>query len=939
MQRIKRAYKLSEAFNEEIYHFSFGYLPPDKIESALNIFQTEVDKHFFTLESEANLLRIFGSMFDKASIIGDCIKYPHYAEILVTIASNSNYLTDILVRNPEYFYSIVNHSDLKIKLDEDFFIKKLRTRTKSLKSFSSKLHALRTIRRNEILKIGVKDILGLDKLEEVTGQLSVLAKNIASHLFELCFDEVIQKRGLDVINDNYCVLSLGKLGGRELNFSSDIDLIIFYEHNFNISKSKTFEEFLTEVTHLFIESVSSHSADGFLYRIDFRLRPDGKNSPLCRSFGEYLNYYESKGEDWERQMLIKADFLCGNEELYFQFTNYLSAFIYPASFLTSPTEQIKKLKRNIEKNLSDDENIKLFSGGIRDIEFSVQALQLLNGGKSKNIRTGNTLKAISALQKENLLSDNEADTLVSSYKLYRKIEHFLQLMNDKQTHTIPAEGELLDKLIHFLKYDSRNKFRRVLTQKRNAVQSVYNSIVGLDNREHPENIISGIKFGNKINSRNDLNYLREGKGLFGQKQFDKDTIEAFNKIEKYLMEYLSSALQPDEVLNNFVRIIRSSVFPSIWYKAFYDKKLFASFLKICEFSQKSVDILSDNEELQEFFLTKKVFETLTKRSLSSLSINQLIFILSVRFALNKITDEKISNFLAHFYKLKISGIANLIVKPELAEQNFFIAALGSVGTSEATFHSDIDLLIITNGSESRVNSEPLFQKYLLKLREDLFPIEVDCRLKPEGKNSPLAWNIDQYSKYLNERVRVWELQAMTKVHFVYGSKRLFGRFLTLIENRIRKESENSLKKEIPEMRRKIFMSGIDVSGKSTNIKKSTGGLVDIEFVIQFLILCHPILYKTTRGKSLVKVISGFDSSIISDQDKNEMIVRYRFLKRLIAVYQNLFNTKNYLVNSEQKKNELLAYLMGFDSTTKYIAHLDSVMKQNNKIFEKYLLRG
>ena len=407
MQRNKSSYKLSAAFHEKIFHFSAGYLPPDKIESALTIFQSEADRHFFTSESEANLIRILSNMFDKASLIGDCVNYPHYAEILVAVASNSNYLTDILVRNPEYFYSIINPSDLKLKLVEDVFSKKLKARTESLKSFSSKLHVLRTIKRNEILKIGVKDILGLETLEDVTKQLALLAKIISAQLFSLCYEEVIQRKGLKKANGSYCILSLGKLGGRELNYSSDIDLIIFYDYNHKLSNSKSYEEFLTEVTHLFIESISSHSGDGFLYRVDFRLRPDGKNSPLCRSLGEYLNYYESKGEDWERQMLIKADYLTGSEELYSQFVNYLSAFIYPSSFRISPTEQIKKLKQNIEKNLADDENIKLIPGGIRDIEFSVQALQLLNGGRLKSLRTGNTLNAIISLHKEKIISGKE----------------------------------------------------------------------------------------------------------------------------------------------------------------------------------------------------------------------------------------------------------------------------------------------------------------------------------------------------------------------------------------------------------------------------------------------------------------------------------------------------------------------------------------------------
>ncbi len=171
-----------------------------------------------------------------------------------------------------------------------------------------------------------------------------------------------------------------------MNYSSDIDLVAFYDKNSFINKKVYYNQILSETILLFIETASKKTGSGFLYRVDFRLRPDGRNAPLCGSYLEYLRYYEMRGEDWERQMLIKANYLCGSKSLYNKFSDYISRFIYPTSFSASPIEQIKKLKSNIEKRNKSDENIKLVSGGIRDIEFSLQALQLLNGGKDITIR-------------------------------------------------------------------------------------------------------------------------------------------------------------------------------------------------------------------------------------------------------------------------------------------------------------------------------------------------------------------------------------------------------------------------------------------------------------------------------------------------------------------------------------------------------------------------
>ncbi len=172
--------------------------------------------------------------------------------------------------------------------------------------------------------------------------------------------------------------------------------------------------------------------------------------PLCGSYSEYIRYYETRGEDWERQMLIKANYLCGSESLYKKFSDSVSRFIYPATFSVSPIEQIRKLKSSIELRNKSDENIKLVSGGIRDIEFSIQALQLLNGGKNLEIRTGNSLDAIDKLLKRNILSEEEAIIFSYAYNFYRKAEHYLQLMNDLQTHKIPAEGEIAEKLAYYL---------------------------------------------------------------------------------------------------------------------------------------------------------------------------------------------------------------------------------------------------------------------------------------------------------------------------------------------------------------------------------------------------------------------------------------------------------------------------------------------------------
>ena len=488
---------LSEDFIRRIVEYSAGYFDEENLKKLFSLIETEARKHYFTFSSESNLLRVISGMYDKVSFLSDCLKYPHYVELLVALTFNSNYLTDILVRNPEYFYLIANPSNLEKQFSLSDYKNSASEMISSFNSFGAKLNALKRFKRKEILRIGAKDIFLKKDLEEVTSELSSLAKAISSELFSVCFNTTAEKYKLKLSGEKYCLAALGKLGGNELNYSSDIDLIIFYDENESFPNGKEFQEILNETALLFIESAASITESGYLYRVDFRLRPDGKNSPLCRRLIDYLMYYESRGEDWERQMLIKSDFVSGNESLYKKFKEYLTPFIYPFSFKTSPLEQIRRLKSNIEKNLKSDENIKLASGGIRDIEFSVQALQLLNGGKNNSIRSSNTLKALYELNRNNLINKSEYSALKNAYIFYRKIEHYLQLMNDTQTHLIPAQGELLEKLSAYLNFQTSKNFTSEVERNRKNISKIYQSITGQKQQTRNISSISEINFSNQ----------------------------------------------------------------------------------------------------------------------------------------------------------------------------------------------------------------------------------------------------------------------------------------------------------------------------------------------------------------------------------------------------------------------------------------------------------
>ena len=925
---------ISKYFISKILEISGGYLTPEQLDQFFKFIETEKDKHFFTEVSESNLLRIIEGMYNKRAFLSECLKFPLYIEIIVAISANSNYMADILVRNPEYFYWIANPSVLTTRLELNSFIKSLSATLQSYNSLQAKLNAIRATKRKEILRIGLKDILRIENLNSITEELSTLAKGITSILFSLCYNEILIKYQLRKMNRKYCLIALGKLGGNELNYSSDIDLMIFYDKNTKINNQKTYHEFLTEVILLFINSATSVTNEGYIYRVDFRLRPDGKNSPLCNTYESYINYYESRGEDWERQMLIKADFIFGDNSMYRTFSDYLSHFIYPQTFSVSPLKQVKKLKREIEKHLEHEENIKLGSGGIRNIEFSVQALQLLNGGRISELRTPNTLDAISRLKDKGLITLKEAEIFTDAYIFYRKIEHYLQLMNDTQTHTIPTNSKILNSLAAYLGFKTVIEFRKKVLSSRNNVLRIYNSIIGNEKEKLPINYKSKLYFKNKSKAERDLDYLRSGKGLLNQKQFDNASTSAFLKIEDSLIDYLSGSKYPDTVLENFVRIIRNVPFASLWYTEFADNKFFNHFLNICEYNLKAVNFFAEDKELREYFITRKIFEKINADKMGDLTTKNFLFHLLCGYTLKIINAENVSRSLKDFLNVKIKTLAVKTLDMEMT--NYFIAALGSFGSGEMSFSSDIDLIFVVNNSDKFNKIEKTFQTFLSNLKKELSPFNVDCRLRPEGKSSQLVWKLDSYKDYLLNRARTWEFQSLCKLSYTAGNRNLFNKYLKSVIRQINNLDEKKLKKDILEMRRRLYPA--DFSGLSDifDIKKGRGGIVDLEFVLQYQILSDSKLFSDLRGKrnkQVLETLSRTNKKIRLIKD--ELIIGYYFLKNLELANQSVFNINGSQIILEPDKLEQLLSFLQISSYNKLKTRLSKITKQNNKLFETF----
>jgi glutamate-ammonia-ligase adenylyltransferase len=373
---------------------------------------------------------------------------------LLQIFTTSQYLSDLLVADKEA-YDLLRMTEGE-PVSAAALVEELVNEVRAMGNYAEVLASLRRFKRRETLRIAYGDIVRNQPVETVVRQISYLADAIVEAAVDFARRHLEPQYGSPLRADGdrsrFVVLGLGKLGGVELNYSSDIDLIFLYEQDGQTDARRTvtnqeyFERLSKEVIRLLTEPTDL----GVAYRVDLRLRPEGSRAPLCLSFDSTLSYYDVKGRTWERQAFVKARPIAGNLELGAQLLARIEPWIYRKYLSLADITGIKSLKRRIEQRSEREggevRNVKTGHGGIRDIEFVIQFLQLLNGGALPEVRSGNTLDAIARLEKAGSLTPDERTKLEDNYNMLRKLEHRLQIMFDLKTHVLPNSREELARL-------------------------------------------------------------------------------------------------------------------------------------------------------------------------------------------------------------------------------------------------------------------------------------------------------------------------------------------------------------------------------------------------------------------------------------------------------------------------------------------------------------
>ncbi len=409
-----------------------------------------------------NLERFISSAPDASELSTRFIADQKLLPSLLILFSCSQYLSDILVRDYDCFIQLCQTEGQLYSLNS--LIEIVWQQIQSAQSKSHAMEGLRQFKRQQQLRVAWGDLIDGNRIEQVTQQISWVAMAVCEAACRWARRDLEKKFGVPLNQKqqrcDYVILAMGKLGGAELNYSSDIDLMMVYDQDGQTDSraARTNREFFGQLTRDIVKLVNEITPLGSAYRVDLRLRPEGAKGAICHSQAQILKYYDFQGRTWERQALIKARPVAGDIALGETLLKKLQTWIFRISLASSDISGIKALKRKIEKRAvtqgEERTNIKTGHGGIRDVEFVIQFMQLLNGHERRNLRTANTLVAIGRLERAGCLTMSEATRLSQNYRWLRKLEHRLQIMFDLQTHNLPESESGLEKVAIRMGYAS-----------------------------------------------------------------------------------------------------------------------------------------------------------------------------------------------------------------------------------------------------------------------------------------------------------------------------------------------------------------------------------------------------------------------------------------------------------------------------------------------------
>ncbi len=763
---------------------------------------------------------------------------------------------------------------------------------------------LRQIKQREIIKILAYDLAGEDFPRTVFALTALAEAFLEAGLFWL-------EKKFPGLSPSFLVLGMGKLGGRELNYSSDIDLIYFYHGP--LAKREIYIRLAQELTKL----VDTLLEGERLFRVDLRLRPGGKDGELVYSLKGGIDYYFTQSHPFERLALVKARGCAGNRRLGKKFLCALRPVIYPRYLDYTYLEHILDLKNRIAKEatrLGAERDIKIGPGGIREIEFFVQALQMIYGGKFPTLRTRNTLWAISRLEKTGLLKSSDQKVLKEAYVFLRTLEHRLQTVHFRQTAKLPEEETALRRLARamgFFGEEAVSNFMTTLEGHRQRVREIFEELLSPKKKIPKERIEAAVS--SLIRGEPSLEIARETglpfdllknlqTFLHGQRHLSKKQ----KLIAALLPEILEEVLKIEnkqETLAKFLSFLqRLGGRLSFFHALKHHPEAVSNLLLLFSKSAFLTNLLTEAPAAAEALFEPEPLEKEIKRAIHGSRYEEALSLLRTykneslfRFGLYDLKKElKLEELLEGLSSLALFVLQETyrVVCLRLHEElgypfpgRFVVLGLGKLGSKELGYRSDLDMVFVYQSKDRRavVYAAKLAQRLLSYLTMPLPEgpgYQVDTRLRPEGRKGPLAVSEEGFLHYYAHEAGLWEKLALVRLNYVAGDQELGGKVLREIKKLLAQGPFGP--KEAQAVRKmRLLMERERTQAGKINLKVGCGGLADIEFILQWLILKN--LCKNPEifiGNVLEATKRLAQAEILSPEEADFLQESYLFLRTL-----------------------------------------------------------
>ncbi len=737
-------------------------------------------------------------------------------------------------------------------------------------------------RRHHILRILLRDVLGIATLSEVTSELSILSDVIVDVALEVLSGEFERRHGApkfsapdgSVRPARFAVLALGKLGGEELNYSSDIDLMFLYSGNGETGGPEPIstKEFFKKVANGLTALLSTYTSEGLCYRVDLRLRPEGTLGEVCISLDGAKAYYSTRARDWELQMLIKARVSAGDRDLGRALLDDVEPRIYSSTLDFSAVEAMSATRQRIGEKLAAKQarspsavDVKLSPGGIRDIEFLVQCLQRLHGGRERWVRHGGTLLALFRLRDKGFLSPSEYSRLASAYEFYRNLEHRLQFVDDRQTHTLPSDHESLEVLARKMPHapgetpdaewltkrlcdcqaDVRELYERVIYLQK----PMYYQPVLVEPIETPGESVEDSRLPASSNITRFLDHRAPRLAAFLSQSNLKRGRDRFDHLLEGILhrpEWLARLDQDVELARAAVEIFEYS--PFFADQCLRDPDLLGEIIRFGAAFPR--DNPEDPVELRRFF----------SREMIRIQSESLCRSVPIFETLGK-TSDLADRVIASAYQIAMwnrLGATPPVSTAYIPHDQMQVIALGRLGVREFDVGSDADLVFVIPDEDAGEH------RFWTAVAESLIDIisaytgdgvifSVDTRLRPYGREGSLVQTVSKYKEYFSNHAEAWEGIAYMKARGVAGNLEQATRFLNEVQEADwrRWGQGGRSRQSLAEMRARLERE----QGQRNPLKAGSGGYYDIDFVLMFLRLKGAgIFFKVLNTPERIDVI-------------------------------------------------------------------------------------